>query len=68
MTDSKIVVTKTVKKELTLEEDELENILQNFGARVLGAEPEKVQVHIEVSSGGFVRNVVLSTEFESTGE
>lgn len=66
MTDAKIVTTTTVKKELTLEEDELENILQNFGAKVLGTSPESVQVHIEVSSGGFVRQVVLSTESEKT--
>lgn len=66
MTDSKIVTTTTVKKELTLEEDELENILQNFGARMLGCPKDDVQVHIEVSSGGFVRQVVLSTESEKT--
>lgn len=63
-----IRTTTTIKKELTLQEDELENILQNFGARVLGCPVEEVQVFIEVSSGGFVKSVELSCESEQTGE
>lgn len=62
MSDIKVRTTITVKKELELTEDQIEAILQAHGALRFACDADNVSVHFDVSSGGYLRSVTLSTE------
>lgn len=68
MNSIKTSTTITVKKEIELAEDQVEAILQAHGALRFACDASDVNVHFEVSSGGFLESVTLSTEKESVEE
>lgn len=57
----KVTTTITVKKEFTLDEGELEALLEEHGRKVLGVDGP-VSVRIECSGGGYVREVTITSE------
>lgn len=61
----KITETITVRKEFTLDEGELEALLEEHGRKVLGVDGP-VSVRIDCSSQGFVHEVTITSESESS--
>ena len=69
MAASNIKITETilVKKEFTIDEGELEALLEEHGRKVLGVgSTVPVSVRIDCSSGGYVREVIITSESESS--
>ena len=61
----KVTTTTTVKKEFTIEEGELEAILEEYGRKHLHADADtSVIVRIECRSGGYVQSVTFTAEKE----
>ena len=59
----KVTTTITVKKEFTLDEGELEALLEEHGRKVLGVDGP-ISVRIDCGSGGYVREVTFTAESE----
>lgn len=60
----KVTTTITVKKEFTIDEGELEALLEEHGRKVLGVNGP-VTVRIDCASRTFVREVTFTAETES---
>lgn len=59
----KVTETITIKKEFTLDEGELEAVLEEHGRKVLGVDGP---VNVTISCGdGYVREVTFTAETES---
>lgn len=62
----KIEETITVKKQFTIDEGQLEEILLEYGRKRFGVDASAdVTVTIDCSSGGFVKEVTFTTESQS---
>ena len=62
----KVTTTITVKKEFTLDEGELEALLEEHGRKVLGVD-STVPVSVRIDCGsGYVREVTITSESESS--
>lgn len=60
--DIQVVTKTTVRKDFILTETQVEEILQAYGAKILGMEEKDVQVDFDVSSQGFLRTVTVYGE------